>query len=89
VDQLNYSDKPMKIRVLACFLCVSAPIWSGCVYTAYSGKDGVKLTRISLFGNQTVGKVDLEKGTMTGYQSEQAEAAAAVVEAAVRAAVKP
>lgn len=60
----------------------------GCVYTKYQ-QHGVTLTRISLFGNQTVGKVDLQKGTMEGYESEQAQVAGAVVEAAVKAAVKP
>jgi hypothetical protein len=57
------------------------------VFTSYTGKNGVKLTRISVFGNQTVGKVDLEKGTMSGYVSEQAEVAGAVVESAIRGAL--
>lgn len=62
---------------------------SGCVYTKYTDTAGRSLTRISVFGNQSVGKVDLSKGTIEGYQSEQAEIAQAVVNAAVRAAVKP
>lgn len=70
----------------AATLCLAT--LSGCVYTRYEGKDGVKMTRVSFFGNQSAGSVDLQKGTIKGYQSEQAEAAAAVVEAAVRAAVK-
>ncbi len=61
---------------------------SGCVYTSYE-QHGVKLKRVSVFGNQTVGKVDLSKGTMEGYASEQAQIASSVVEAAVKAAVKP
>ncbi|TXH13964.1 MAG: hypothetical protein E6R03_10335 [Hyphomicrobiaceae bacterium] len=66
--------------ILAAILAVSP----GCVYTKYE-QHGVKLTRISFFGNQTVGKVDLSKGIMEGYASEQAEIAGAVVEAALRA----
>ncbi len=59
---------------------------SGCVYTSYTGKNGQHLTRISVFGNQTVGKIDLERGTMEGYTSEQAEVAGAAVSAAIKAA---
>jgi len=73
-------------RILLAALCLAS---SGCVYTSYTSRDGAKLTRISLFGNQTVGRVDLGKGTLEGYSSEQAEVAQAVVSAAVRAAVKP
>lgn len=63
--------------ILVIILCLAS---SGCVLTRYSDKDGRSLTRISLFGNQNFGKVDLTKGTITGYQSEQSEAAAAVAE---------
>lgn len=72
----------------AILILAACALSSGCVYTSYQSGDK-KLTRISLFGNQTVGKVDLQKGTMEGYESEQAQVAGAVVEAAVKAAVKP
>ena len=65
---------------------VLASLVSGCVHTPYSGKNGQRLTRISVFGNQTVGKIDLERGTMEGYTSEQAEVAGAAVSAAIKAA---
>lgn len=71
----------MKARIFIVALIAACP---GCVYTKYE-QHGVKLTRISFFGNQTVGKVDLSKGIMEGYASEQAEIAGAVVEAALRA----
>lgn len=60
---------------------------SGCVYTKYESS-GTTLTRISLFGNQSVGKLDMKNGTMEGYVSEQAQAAALVTEAAISAAIK-
>jgi hypothetical protein len=61
-------------------ILIIAALFSGCVYTKYTGKNGVGMTRISVFGNQSAAKVDLEKGTITGYSSEQAEAAAAIAE---------
>lgn len=61
-------------------LLIASSLSSGCVYTKYTGKDGISLSRISVFGNQTVGKVDLVKGTISGYSSEQSEAAAAMAE---------
>lgn len=73
------------MKILLSLIIIS--MTSGCVFTSYTGKNGVKLTRISVFGNQTVGKVDLEKGTMTGYVSEQAEVAGVVVESAIRGAL--
>lgn len=69
--------------ILAAILAVSP----GCVYTKYE-QHGVKLTRISFFGNQTVGKVDLSKGTMEGYASEQAQVAGAITDAAIQAALR-
>lgn len=75
----------MKARIFIVALVAACP---GCVYTKYE-QHGVKLTRISVFGNQSVGRIDLAKGTMSGYESEQSQIAGAVVEAAVRAAVKP
>ena len=71
----------MKTLLLLCALCVSQ---TGCVYTSVTTKDQARLTRISVFGNQQVGTVDLNKGTMTGYASQQAEAAAAVAEGVAR-----
>lgn len=70
---------------LALVLCILS---SGCVYTKYTHGDK-SLTRISVGGNQSVGKVDLNRGTMEGYVSEQAQVAGAVVEAAVKAAIRP
>ena len=74
-------------NILLC--CVALAVLPGCVYTKYTGENNVSMTRISLFGNQSVGSVDLKLGKVTGYQSEQAQIAGAVVEAAVRGAVKP
>lgn len=73
----------MKLRILT-LVAVAALMSSGCVYTKYTGKNGVSMTRISLFGNQTVGKVDLEKGTISGYSSEQTQAAEAIAEGVAR-----
>lgn len=75
----------MNLRLIALFLAAS--LCSGCVYTSYE-QHGVKLKRISLFGNQSVGRIDLAKGTMSGYESEQSQVVSAAVEAAVREAVK-
>ena len=72
----------------AALALVIAASLSGCVYTSYKDADGRKLTRVSVFGNQQIGKVDLKNGTMEGYVSEQTQAAAAVTEAAVTAALK-
>jgi hypothetical protein len=74
------------LRVLVLIAALSA---TGCVYTSYTDKEGRKLTRISLFGNQAIGKVNLTTGTIEDYDSEQTKIAGAVVEAAVRAAIKP
>lgn len=71
---------------------------SGCVATkvvlpAKAGETAGSLTRLSVFGNQNVGKLDLKNGTLEGYQSEQAEVAGAiagqVASGVARALVKP
>lgn len=78
------------MKTIVRFLIIAAaPLLGGCVYTSYTDLSGRKLTRVSVFGNQSIGKIDLTKGTMEGYTSEQAQIAGAVVEAAVKAAVKP
>jgi hypothetical protein len=64
-------------------LFLAASLSGGCVATrvvlpAKVGETPGSLTRFSLAGNQAVGKVDLKNGTMEGYASEQAEAAAAI-----------
>ncbi len=79
----------MKQRILIIAVLATSLASSGCVYTKYTGKDGVSMTRLSLFGNQTVGKVDLQKGTIEGYQSEQAAAAAAAAEGFAKGLIKP
>lgn len=71
---------PSKIAGQALLAACGALFLSGCVFTRYVDKDGRSLTRVSVFGNQSIGKVDLTKGTMTGYSSEQAEATAALAE---------
>lgn len=75
----------MKFFLLVLIMMCSA----GCVYTSYTDKDGRKLTRISVFGNQTIGHVNLATGTIDAYDSQQSEIASAVVAAAVKAAIKP
>jgi hypothetical protein len=62
---------------------------NGCVYTSYTGKDGVSLKRISLFGDQSAARVDLSTGTIEGYKSEQAQIAGAVAGEVAKALVKP
>jgi hypothetical protein len=70
--------------ILICILC------TGCVYTKWVAPDGKgSLTRISFIGNQSVGKVDLLKGTMEAYQSEQAAAASAAAEGFAKGLVRP
>lgn len=78
------------MKLFICLLIIAVAMSaSGCVYTRYKDLSGRSLTRISVFGNQSIGKVDLTKGTIEGYESEQSQIASSVVEAAVRAAVKP
>jgi hypothetical protein len=74
------------LRIAILTLCA---ISSGCVYTAYTGKDGVSMKRISLFGNQSAARVDLLNGTIDGYTSEQAQIAGAVAGEVAKALVKP
>lgn len=57
-----------------------AALFSGCVYTKVKTKDNAEMTRISVFGNQQAQHVDLNKGTLSGYSSEQAQAAGAIAE---------
>ncbi len=80
------ATKPLIAAVLA---ALGAFYSSGCVYTAYTGKDGVSMKRISVFGDQSVGKVDLMNGTLEGYKSEQAQIAGAVAGEVAKALVKP
>lgn len=61
-------------------LITFAMLLSGCVYTKVKTKDNAEMTRISLFGNQQAQHVDLGKGTLSGYSSEQAQAAGAIAE---------
>lgn len=65
----------MKRLLLVLSLALLGP---GCVYTSVQRGD-TKLTRISLFGNQSVQEVDLEKGKLVGYKSEQAQVAEALM----------
>lgn len=75
--------KPRLLIVLA--IAAACP---GCVYTSYE-QHGVKMTRISFLLNSNVGRVDLAKGTLSGYESDSSQVVSAAVEAAVRGAVKP
>lgn len=61
-------------------LLFAALLCSGCVYTHVETKDKARMTRISVLGDQRVGKVDLSLGKMEGYASEQSQTAAAVAE---------
>jgi hypothetical protein len=72
--------------IVAVLLCASL---SGCVYTSYTGKDGVSMKRLSVFGDQSAAKVDLTNGTIEGYKSEQAQIAGAVAGEVAKALVKP
>lgn len=71
------------IILLACVLL------SGCVYTKWTGPNKETLTRISLFGDQSAAKVDLQNGTIEGYKSEQAQIAGAVAGEVAKALAKP
>jgi hypothetical protein len=69
-----------KLVFLTVALALGGP---GCVYTrvklpAKFGETPGELTRWSLAGNQSVGKMDLKNGTLEAYQSEQAEVAGAI-----------
>jgi hypothetical protein len=68
---------------------IAAALLSGCVYTKWAGPSNDKLTRISVFGDQSAAKVDLKNGTIEGYQSEQAQIAGAVAGEVARALAKP
>jgi hypothetical protein len=72
---------------------VLVALLSGCTHTTYTDPSGAKFSRTSFLNSQSVGRVEMRAGdkllTMEGYASEQSQAAAAVVTAAVRAAVKP
>lgn len=61
-------------------LLLLAAMLTGCVYTKVKTKDNAEMTRISVFGNQQAQHVDLGKGTLSGYSSEQAQAAGAIAE---------
>ncbi len=79
----------MKFLLLA--LCLAS---SGCVATkvvlpAKAGDTPGSLSRISLMGDQQVGALDLKNGTLSAYQSEQAQIAANVAAAVTKALVKP
>lgn len=79
-----------RIRITVTALILAAGALSpGCVYTNWTGTDGRSLTRISLFGNQSVGEVNMIEGTMKGYTSEQAQVAGAVAAGVAKALVKP
>ena len=79
----------------ALFLAASL---SGCISTRYEhidAKTGAKTTlvRISVLSSAGVGKVDLQRGIMSAYESEQTAAAAAIAEsvagAVAKALIKP
>lgn len=66
------------ILLLACILCSSGCVFTKVTLPAKAGDTPGSMTRISLAGNQAVGHADLKNGTLDGYSSEQAEAAAAI-----------
>jgi len=71
-------------------LLAAITLCSGCVYTSYTDPSGAKFSRVSLFGNQSVGEVSVKAGdkamVLKGYTSEQTAAIDTAVTAAVRAA---
>lgn len=71
------------------FLCVGFLLLSGCVATHWKSAEGDELRRISLGGDQSAASVNLKKGTMEGYKSEQAQIAGAVAGEVAKALVKP
>lgn len=77
--------KPL-LRV-ACIV-VAAILLPGCVYTNVTTAKGAKMTRVSLFGDQRAQKVDLDEGKLSGYSSEQAQAAGAIAEGVARGLAK-
>lgn len=76
--------------VVACLMA------SGCTMTTYQSAGGAKFTRMSLGTKQAISGLKVEIDPETGkqslevksYSTDQAEVAAAVVQAAVQAAAK-
>lgn len=80
----------MKRVFLSCVLACLAFFPAGCVFTSYTDKDGRKLQRLALGAGTHIGELSITDtgATLRGYSNEQAEVAAAVVNAAVSAAKK-
>ena len=78
----------MKTRLLLLALCALAAL-TGCTSTSYTDPSGASFKRTSFFNRQNVGKVEVKSGdkvlVIEGYQSEQAETAAAVASSVVKA----
>jgi hypothetical protein len=72
------------LLISACLLLLS-----GCVATHWKSAEGDELRRISVGGDQSAASVNLKKGTMEGYKSEQAQIAGAVAGEVAKALAKP
>ena len=76
--------------ICAAALAATAFLWSGCVVVHYEDREGRKFDYSSpAFGIKAIDEVNLQKGTLKGYRSEQsqmAEAIAAGVAAGMQAA---
>ncbi len=79
---------------LACGLA-AALLLTGCTVTTYQSPTGETFSRVALGSKTSVGELSVEadpagvrKLKIKGYANDQAEVAAAITEAAVRAATK-
>lgn len=66
----------MKLRLLFCILAAS--LLSGCVIVRFPTKDGTFTYIAPAFGVKSIGDVDLTKGTLTNYRSEQVQMTEAI-----------
>ncbi len=82
----------MKTALRSVLFLASLLFLTGCVYTSLEAPGGVKLKRLAVGTGTQIGELSIPtaqgSATLKGYTSEQAQVAAAVVEAAISAAKK-
>jgi hypothetical protein len=90
MNTLRLSSLPSLVLSVL-FLLLIAFAGTGCMYTSYESKSGSKLKRFSLGATQNIGSVSAKTAggdsfQLDGFSSETAQTAAAITEAAVKAA---
>lgn len=80
----------MNRRTLLLAALSASALSSGCTYTHWKDPiSGREFTHIApAIGNRRIGELDIVKGTMKNYESENAEIARAAAEGAVAAALR-